>query len=224
MSRDEPADLKGLRTDYDSVRLLEDEAGMDPTRLFERWLGDALAAAERGEVKEPTAMTVATVRMTDGRPRPSARVVLLKDFGEGSFTFYTNYDSNKGNQLAENPGVAATFWWPALYRSVRIEGIVERVGAAESDAYFAVRPRGSQIAAAMSRQSHPIADADALAEAYAAAETEYAEGEVPRPPHWGGFRIVPDRIEFWQGRPSRLHDRLLFDRYDYRWRRTRLQP
>lgn len=224
MSRDQHADLRGIRTDYDAERLLETEAGRDPIRLLERWLTEALLAADRGEVKEPTAMTVATVRLENGHPRPSARVVLLKDVDQGRLTFYTNYESDKGRQLTETPAAAATLWWPALYRQVRVEGTVERVTAEESDAYFASRPRGSQVAAAMSQQSRPIDDADALAEAYAAAELNYASGEVPRPEHWGGFRIRPERIEFWQGRPSRLHDRLVFERAEEDWRRTRLQP
>jgi pyridoxamine 5'-phosphate oxidase len=217
-------DLARARIDYDRYELLEPESPDDPLVLFDQWLAVALGAAETGEVREPTAMTLATVRHVDGGVRPAARVVLLKDFDGTGFTFYTNYESAKGAELAAEPAAAATFWWPALYRQVRISGITERVDRATSETYFASRPRGSQLGAWASHQSRPVASADVLAEAYRAVEGQRAGHEVPCPPYWGGYRLVPDEIEFWQGRPSRMHDRLRYRRLTDGWERDRLSP
>lgn len=217
-------DLARARIDYDRYELLEADSPGDPLELFDQWLTVALGAAQTGEVREPTAMTLATVRHVDGGVRPAARVVLLKDFDARGFTFYTNYESAKAGQLAAEPAAAATFWWPALYRQVRITGVTEKVDRATSEAYFATRPRGSQLGAWASHQSRPVGSADDLAEAYAAMEREHSSGAVPCPPQWGGYRLNPDEIEFWQGRPSRMHDRLRYWRRDGGWARDRLSP
>lgn len=217
-------DLAGARIDYDRHELLEIDAPADPLALFDQWLRAALAAAEAGEVTEPTAMVLATVRRVADVVRPAARMVLLKDFDGVGFTFYTNYESAKGHELAAEPYAAATFWWPALYRQIRVSGMTEKVDRATSENYFAVRPRGSQLGAWASRQSVPVDSADALAVAYAAVEAEQEDREVPCPPYWGGYRLIPDEIEFWQGRPSRMHDRLRYRRAEGGWVRDRLSP
>lgn len=221
MQRD---DLAASRIDYDRFLLLEAETPANPLELFHQWMDEAMAAAEAGEVQEPTAMTVATLRQTERGVRPAARVVLLKDFDGVGFTFYTNYESDKGEQLAADPAAAATFWWPALFRQVRITGVTEQVARATSEAYFAVRPRGSQLGAWSSAQSRPVESADALAEAYARTEAAHDGRAVECPAHWGGYRLIPEEIEFWQGRPSRMHDRLLYSRDGDAWTRGRLSP
>lgn len=218
-------DLSGERMSYDAVRLVEDEAGADPLALFDRWLGAAMDLKESGAIPEPTAMTVATVALDDDGPRPEARVVLLKEFDGTGFTFYTNRESAKGDQLAATPRATLLFWWQPLYRQVRITGPVEKVSDEASSAYFAVRPRGSQLGAWASDQSRPADSEGALMERYAEAEQRFADAvEVPRPDYWGGYRVVPESIEFWQGRPSRLHDRLRYTRSGDTWERQRLQP
>lgn len=206
-----------LRREYDDLPFGEDEAGDDPVALFDAWL----ATAAEADVVEPHAMTVATA---DERGRPSARLVLLKAFDERGAVFASSHDSRKGAELSANPWASGVFWWPALFRQVRIEGPVTRIDDAESDAIFADRPRGAQIAAAASQQSHPIGDRAALEEHVRAVQRAVGEAPVARPHHWGGYRIGLETVEFWHGRQSRLHDRIVFERDGDGWRRYRLQP
>lgn len=213
-------DLSATRNEYERGRLDEQSAGTDPYALFDTWLDDAYTARDDGLLVEPTAMVVSTA--ADGQP--SSRTVLLKGADERGFVFYTNYASRKAGELAAEPRVALLFAWYPLQRQVRVEGIAGRVPRAESEAYFATRPRGSQLGAWASHQSAEVTMAG-LQESMAAMEQRFAGGEVPCPPFWGGYRVRPERIEFWQGRPSRLHDRLLFRRDDAgSWVTTRLAP
>ena len=207
------------RKEYEQAAL--DEAGIDrdPIRQFAAWYDAAVVAG----VPEPEAMTLSTAT-PDGHP--SARIVLLRGFDERGFCFFTNYASRKGRELAANPHAALTFHWADLERQVRIEGRVEQTTAAESDAYFRSRPSTSRIGAWSSPQSEVIADRAALEELFARFRAEHPDdAAIPRPSHWGGYRLVPERIEFWQGRPSRLHDRLRFRRDASRgWMFERLAP
>jgi len=191
----------------------------EPLRLFADWF----AEAERSEPVNPEAMTLATV---DADGLPNARMVLLKGFDERGFVFYTNLDSVKGRELAAAPKAALTFYWKSLQRQVRLRGKVEPVAAAEADAYFATRPRGAQIGAWASKQSHPLESRMAFEKAIAIHAAKFGIGSVPRPPWWSGFRVVPQEIEFWQERPFRLHDRLAFTRSSPAapWSKTRLYP
>ena len=209
-------DISGLRQSYDKGKLDEADAGNDPSALFAQWFEDARALPGL----EPNAMTLAPA---DRRGRPSARVVLLKEFDGSGLVWFTNYDSRKGADLADNPQATLLFFWAPLERQVRVEGKVVKVPAEESDAYFRVRPLGSRIGAWASQQSSVIADRAALEDAEAAAVRD--QGEDPqRPPHWGGYRLLPDTWEFWQGRNSRLHDRLRFRMRGADWARDRLAP
>lgn len=209
-------DIASIRTDYKRGELDETHAAADPIEQFSRWWEEA----RRCEIADVNAMTLATASAAS---RPSARTVLLKDFDSRGFVFYTNYDSRKGRELAANPQAALLFFWKELERQVRIDGRIERVSAEDSDAYFASRPLASRIGAWASPQSEAIPGKAWLVAK--AAEMGLRHGLSPaRPPHWGGYRVCPEAIEFWQGRPSRLHDRLLYTRGDGGWIRSRLAP
>lgn len=189
----------------------------DPVRQFARWYDDAMEAG----IPLAEGMTLATV---DERGRPSARIVLLKSFDESGFAFYTNYLSRKARELDGNPAAALCFWWPKLDRQVRIEGSVTRVTVAESDAYFATRPRGSQIGAWASDQSSVVADRSSLEDRARAIEQRWRGQDIPRPAHWGGFRLRHESVEFWENREDRLHDRFLYTRAGEEWLIERLAP
>jgi pyridoxamine 5'-phosphate oxidase len=201
-----------------SLILREEDAPPNPYALFAQWY----LTAEAAELPEPSAMTLATAT-ADGTP--SARIVLMRGFDERGFVFYTNYQSRKAGELAQNPKAALVFGWPSLQRQIRIEGDVERVSAAESDAYFRSRPFGHQLGALVSPQSQVIPDRQFLEGRLQALQEEFNEGDqIPRPEHWGGYRVAPHSIEFWQGRANRLHDRLRYRRDGVSWRIERLAP
>lgn len=209
--------LADLRRDYTLAGLSEADAGDDPFALFHAWFDAAVSAG----LPDPNAFTLATAT-PDGRP--SARVVLLKHLDDRGFTFFTNYQSRKAGELAANPHAAMVFLWDGLERQVRVEGTAEVVTAEESDAYFRVRPVGSRLGAWASPQSRVIPSREHLERLMAEAGEAFAGGDPPRPPHWGGYRVVPAVVEFWQGRPSRLHDRVRFRRAAGGWERERLAP
>ncbi len=213
-------DLSTERVDYTAGHLLETDVPGAPVPLFEVWLADAIVARDQGVLAEPNAMVVAT-SVAD---RPHARTVLLKSVSTEGFVFFTNYGSHKSTEIAANAAVALHFGWYALQRQVRVEGTAAAVSRAESESYFRTRPRGSQLGAWASDQSSPVASAVELADAYAAVEQRFAGQEVPCPDFWGGFRVTPQSVEFWQGRPSRMHDRLLYTRDGAGWTLTRLAP
>jgi pyridoxamine 5'-phosphate oxidase len=205
------------RHSYDRDTLDESRAADEPFAQFRRWIGDALAS----DVIEPNAMTLATV---DAGGTPAARIVLLRGWDERGFVFFTNYESNKGHELAANPVAALVFFWGKLERQVRINGRVEILRADESDAYFAKRPRGSRVSAWASPQSQVIRGRDVLEAGMEEIERRFAGADVPRPPFWGGYRVIPGRIEFWQGRPDRAHDRICYSTAAGGWIRERLAP
>jgi pyridoxamine 5'-phosphate oxidase len=210
--------LKSSRNDYEGTQLLESAVAADPIVQLQRWIDEAYA---HPDVLEANAMCLATV---GSGGKPSARIVLLRGLDERGLVFYTSYFSQKGRELDEHPHVAATFFWPALHRQVRVEGRASRLAEDESDAYFASRPRGHQLSAWASEQSEPIADRAILAERMEHFEGRFEGEEVPRPHSWGGYLIAPERIELWQGRSNRLHDRLEYVREQLGWRLRRLQP
>jgi len=210
-------DLHSIRRDYQFEDLLEDSVGKDPLTFFDGWLEQAIASNQ----EDPTAMTISTVDESD---QPHARVVLLKQRDDAGFCFFTNYDSDKGQQLAKNNKACLTFFWPALSRQVRVEGEIKKVSREDSEHYFSSRPRGSQLAAYISKQSTTINNRETLKNAYKEAEDNFANQKVPCPDNWGGYVLTPSYIEFWQGRPSRLHDRLCFTKQSESWLRERKAP
>lgn len=210
--------IADIRTNYCKQELTEESVAKDPVVQFKVWLEEAITAA----VEEPTAFVISTV---NPEGKPSARVVLLKEVNERGFVFFTNYNSRKGQELAQNPYACFTFFWAELERQVRIEGKVQKVPENISDAYFHSRPKGSQIGAWASPQSQVISSREVLQQADQKYSNEFADlNEVPRPEHWGGYILEPTRIEFWQGRPNRLHDRIVFELENGKWHTSRLAP
>jgi pyridoxamine 5'-phosphate oxidase len=204
------------RRSYERGMLDETQAAAEPLAQFGAWMDEALAAG----IKEPNAMTVATAGRSG---QPSARIVLLRGWDERGFVFFTNYESRKGVEIAENPLASLLFFWDVLEREVRIDGPVERLSAEESDAYFARRPRGHRLSAWASPQSRVVHDRAELEDAMREAEARFPD-DVPRPPYWGGYRVIPQAIEFWQGRRNRVHDRISYRRVKAAWERERLAP
>ena len=208
--------LQSSRIQYDRGILSENHLAADPLKQFEIWMREAIEA----KVPEPNAMDLSTV--ADGRP--SSRIVLLKGVDPRGFIFYTNYDSRKGREMQHSPFVSLNFHWHLPARQVRVEGYVEKVPAEESDAYFRSRPRDSQIGAWASAQSRVLGSREELEETISQLEKKYEGKDIPRPLHWGGFVVIPERIEFWQGRPNRLHDRFLYENTSTGWMVFRLSP
>ncbi|MBW4602139.1 MAG: pyridoxamine 5'-phosphate oxidase [Calothrix sp. FI2-JRJ7] len=211
--------IADLRKDYTLQGLHENDVDTNPFVQFKRWFDEARGA----QLSEPNAMTLAT---TTQEGQPSARIVLLKDFDARGFVFYTNYNSHKGQELAENPQAALVFWWAELERQVRVCGHVEKVSDTESDTYYYSRPISSRLGAWASEQSEVIENREVLEQRFKELESKYLDQDVPRPSHWGGLRVIPYEIEFWQGRPSRLHDRLRYtlNEEDGSWKIERLSP
>ena len=209
-------DLSRIRKEYVRSGLSEDDAGDDPIALFDAWMADAVASG----MHEPTAMALATAT-PDGRP--SVRIVLLKGFDAEGVRFFTNYESRKGDDLESNPRAACTMLWHQVERQVRVEGVVARTTTEASDAYFSARPRGSRLGAVASPQSRVVSGRAELEQRYAAA-AEASPDEIERPAYWGGYIVRPESIEFWQGRESRMHDRIRFRRSPSGWHRERLAP
>jgi pyridoxamine 5'-phosphate oxidase len=209
-------EMARFRIEYEQAGLDERDLDPDPFVMFDRWFADAAGAG----ISEPNAMVVATVGR-DGQP--TARTILLKEVRDRQFVFFTNYGSRKGEELAVNPRIGLLFAWVPIHRQVRIDGFAERIPGEESDRYFASRPPGARIGGAASPQSRPIPDRAWLEERVRAVESEYPEGNVPRPDHWGGYAVTPTLFEFWQGRPNRLHDRIRY-RPEKGWVADRLAP
>ncbi len=210
-------DVTNMRQDYNLSSLHEHEVASDPITQFQSWFEEAITS----NLPEPNAMTLATV----SNGRPSARIVLLKGYDQRGFVFYTNYESRKGRELIANPLAALTFFWPELERQIRIEGKAEKISPEESDQYFESRPRGSRLGAWASPQSQVISSREVLEDRLQNLQSTYAEhASIPRPEYWGGFRIIPEYIEFWQGRKSRLHDRLSYSLESKDWIIRRLAP
>ncbi len=208
--------LRDIRKQYQYAALTEEHASQNPFSQFDNWL----SAAVNSEEAEPTAMVLSTV---DADMQPHSRVVLLKEFTENGFVFFTNYEGNKSKEIASNAKVALLFFWQGQERQVRITGVAEKIDAAASDEYFYSRPVESRIGAWASPQSQPIERYDILAQRFDAFKKQFGEN-IPRPPHWGGFVVKPDTFEFWQGRPSRLHDRLFYTQQNNEWKMERLAP
>lgn len=209
--------LQKLREDYSKHSLDESDVNKNPFKQFERWMEEAVGA----EVPEPNAMTLATV---DANQKPHTRIVLLKGLEDDSFIFYTNYGSDKGKELEQNPNASLCFLWLQLERQVRIDGTVEKIPKEESEAYFKQRPYKSQLGALASNQSAEVPNREFLEKKFADLEAKYPEGEVPMPESWGGYRVIPETIEFWQGRRSRLHDRIKYQLTGNKWEIKRLSP
>jgi pyridoxamine 5'-phosphate oxidase len=209
--------IQNLRQDYLAAELAEQDVDRDPIAQFQSWFKDAIGA----QLYEPNVMTLAT---SDRFGRPSARIVLLKGVDKDGFVFFTNYQSSKGQHLLENPQAALVFFWAELQRQVRIEGVVSKVADEVSDAYFHSRPAGSQIGAVASPQSKVISDRSLLENKVTELTAQYAGREIPRPLSWGGYLVEPTKIEFWQGRSSRLHDRIVYELIDGSWIINRLAP
>ena len=209
--------IADIRKDYQLKSLAESEVSKSPFDQFSIWWEEAVQSA----IVEVNAMALSTVSLEG---RPSSRIVLLKGYNKEGFVFFTNYTSHKGNQIEHNQHVSLLFFWKELERQVRIEGIASKIAAEESDAYFNSRPVGSQLGAWASPQSQKIADRDILNQELEKVSAQFQEQEIPRPPHWGGYRVQPTSIEFWQGRSSRLHDRILYEQVDQSWQISRLAP
>lgn len=209
--------IADIRKEYKLQTLLETDVATDPTVQFDKWWDEAI----KSDIDEVNAMTLATA---DKNNIPSARIVLLKGYDKKGFVFFTNYQSHKGQQLQQNHNACLVFFWKELERQIRITGTVEKISAAESDAYFTSRPAGSRIGAWASPQSSVIASRMVIEEKSKELEQQYADKNIPRPPHWGGYIVKPQQIEFWQGRPSRLHDRIQYSLQKDRWVIERLAP